>query len=141
MEILNHIKDEELIKEIKNGDKSLLKLYYLKEKETFIQWATKNFGISEKKAFRLYNASFLKFFEMLVCWRIKEFKFLLKDALYSFASFIMSNNPEFHSELGQAVYDPSTLPDYIHQFLERTNGQIYEANIKMKAICIEFDEI
>ena len=140
MEIFDHIREEDLIKEIHNGEKSLFKLFYIEEKEKFSEWATHRFGISEKKALKLYHKSFLKLYETIVCKRIYNTQFSINQTLYSISKVLMQEDPELKADLTKDISEENNLPDNIREILFRTNGCDNKPEIKIKAVWDSLDK-
>lgn len=141
MEILDHIKEDELINEIRNGEKSLLRLFFLREKENFLVWSTKHYGISSKKAIRLYKRSFLELYEIIAFRKINKVDFVLKDALYSIASYLMKTNQEFKIEITEKDDNQTGLIEQLQQFINKSNGYSDEVDAKIRAIWDSLDPI
>lgn len=139
MEILHHIKEDELINEIRNGEKSLLRLFYLKEKKNFLEWSTKHFGISSKKAIRLYKRSILELYEIVAFRKINKVDFVLKDALYSIASYLMKTDQAFKIEITEKDDNQTELIKQLQQFINKSNGYSDEVDDKIRAIWNSLD--
>jgi len=140
MEILDHIKEEEIIKEIQNGERSLYKLYYIKEKDKFIDWSTHRFGISEKKALRLYHKSILKLYETIVCRKIENSLISLNQTLYSITKVLMHEDPELKTDLTQDLTEEDNLPQKIREIIFKQNGSNEQPEVEIKSIWDSLDE-
>ncbi len=140
MEILDHIREEELIKEIQNGEKTLFKLYYIKEKKKFTDWATHRFGTSEKKASRLYHKSFLKLYEILACKMIDKTHLSINQILYSITKVLVHEDPEFKMNLTRDLNEDDNLPDNIRNLIFKANGYEEKPEIKLKAVWDSLDQ-
>ena len=140
MEILDHIREEEIIREIKNGERSLFKLYYIKEKDKFTDWATHKFGISEKKALRLYHKSFLKLYETITCKKIDNSQLSVNQTLYSITKALMHEDPELKTDLTQDIKEEDNLPENIRKIIFEPNGKDEQPEVELKSIWNALDE-
>jgi len=139
MEIFDHIREEDLIKEIHNGEKSLFRLFYIKEKKQFTEWSTHRFSISEKKSLKLYHKSFLKLYETIACKKILNTQFSINQTLYSISKVLMKEDPELKADLTKEIDEENLLPDNILEILFRKNGWGNKPEIKIKAVWDSLD--
>lgn len=63
----------ELINSVREGDKSLFKEFYLKEKSPFVKWGVKKYAIDETDLNDIYQEVMAVFYENITSGKLKEF--------------------------------------------------------------------
>ncbi len=123
MSLNTTLNTQDLLRQIKSGDKKALERAYLFYRETLVQWLQSKYNATEEEALDVYQDTMLVFYQKVLLGKLPNLQSSLKTYLYAIGrNILLEKRRKNKLETGE-------LTD-IHLNLQEDNGQLINNQIE-----------